>query len=272
MPVLGGSTPTVSVNVPVPTPVAPPKSRTPVSFGPPPQAPQPVPAQPILQPQQPVPGPRAIIFPWSPSPKKMSRLPRKVVRYAAPPEQSQLSRRSSTLSKKVIRYGSHDSLPGLLKSARSDPYDTTVHGAIADALDEAHPGNHIGELIRRQYGLGQHTKPQRNHYTFPFNHGADEPTMGVPIGNDGPFQLTLDHGQNGVGNSGAPPKWIVTADTRLTGPGTMTSYTFEFPHEEAHLIPQMFPGAAEHVSGNTGLHPNYRNAEAEAFNADMGNE
>ncbi len=35
--------------------------------------------------------------------------------------------------------------------------------------------------------------------------------------------------------------------SRLPG-STDSAYTFEFPHEQAHLIPQMFPAASPHIS------------------------
>ncbi len=172
---------------------------------------------------------------------------------------------SPTLPKKVIRFGAHDSLPSLLKVARQTPHDATLHGAIADALDEAHPGNKVGELIRRQYGLGQHAgNGELGNLYYNGHQELNRRLMGgaADIGTDGPFNIVLRHHGNTNDN-----RWVVHAISRL--PGSRDSgYTFEFPHSEAHLIPQMFPGAAEHIDPE---HPHpwgdiQRETEANEFN------
>ena len=161
----------------------------------------------------------------------------------------------------VFNYGIGSSdLAQLLKRARSDPYDPTLHGAIADALDEAHPGNQISGLIRRQYGMGEHGGQGEldNLWHDPMYAGYDNthPYM-AHLGRHGPFNLYLGH-------EGTPPhtddenddvgdtqRWILRAASRLPGSNDV-AYNFEFPHEEAHHIPALFPAAEDHISPHTG--------------------
>ena len=88
---------------------------------------------------------------------------------------------------------SADSVRPLLKAVRENPEEVTAHAALADALDEEHPGNKVGELIREQYGLGQHAekgpKGEQNLYENPFynSHDTDHHLYHAAIGRDGRF-------------------------------------------------------------------------------------
>ncbi len=78
---------------------------------------------------------------------------------AVPEESSQdsrYSRQETPYARKKPPQGPRGSanLAALLSAARSDPYNTNLHGAIADALDEEHPGSPIPDLIRSEYGHG----------------------------------------------------------------------------------------------------------------------
>lgn len=183
---------------------------------------------------------------------KLSRLPRRVVRYSA---------------------GQGD-LTNLMKRVRQDPYDVNLHGAVADALDETHPGNMVSELIRRQFGHGQYggQGERSNDWYEPVNNAWDGTFYGhARLGAHGPFNLYLGH----EGGPEQTQKWVVHAVSRLPG-SRDTGYSFEFPHEEAHLIPQMFPAASAHINANElrgdmthGGRHNYRNAEARDFDTRM---
>lgn len=192
----------------------------------------------------------------------------------------------------VRRYAAGQSdLAGLLRAARSDPYDATRHGVIADALDEAHPGNQIAELIREQYGMGQHAdKGAKNNLWYePFENSWDGTfPYAARLGTHGPFDLYLRH-EGGtapfagtrVHMAGESPnaRWVLHAVSRLRG-SRDSGYTFEFPHEEVHRIPQMFPAATAHINPvdrvATGHWPaiarDERNEEAQNFDDRMDEE
>lgn len=200
-----------------------------------------------------------------------------------PVEPTPMSRNRSTLPKKVVRFSADDSLPGLLRAARQNPHEATLHGAIADALDEAHPGNHVAELIRRQYGLGQHAGngPREVVHHYPFGTRSSELTLHgtAPIGDDGPFDLSLgheaEHRSTGAEYPTSMHRWVVHAVSRLPG-SQETGYSFEFPHSEAWTIPDMFPGASAHIHSSPvrgsmthGSPEAYRDHEAQIFNDRM---
>lgn len=193
--------------------------------------------------------------------------------------------------REVVKYSAADSLPLLLKSARENPEDINTHGAIADALDETHPGNKIADLIREQFGLGVHAGkgPKGSLYQEPFynSHDTDHHLFHAPIGSDGPFKLFLGHDgpvdfdgedyhtgwehASGGGQREHNPhpqgfsheewnrgwreywdrkpesRWYVRAMSKF--PATADcGYTFEFPHDQAHLIPNLFPKALDHIN------------------------
>lgn len=204
-----------------------------------------------------------------------------------PKKPTALSRRKVVVEG-VKRYSAGKSdLARLLKATRRDSYNPALHGAIADELDDAHPGSKVAGLIRRQYGLGEHGGQGERDYNWyePFTNawtGGAVPHS-VHIGTDGPFNLHLRH--EGGEAQGENQRWVVHAVSRLPGSND-SGYSFEFPHEEAHLIPQMFPAAAAHISphprttglgGNTTSSldfnlPEYqrsRNAEASRFDDRM---
>lgn len=169
--------------------------------------------------------------------------------YQPPPEPTALSRRKVVVEG-VKRYSAGASdLARLLKEARRDSYNPALHGGIADELDDAHPGNKVAGLIRRQYGLGEHDGQGERDYNWyePFTNawtGGAVPHA-AHIGTDGPFNLHLRH--EGGEAQGENQRWVVHAVSRLPGSND-SGYAFEFPHEEAHLIPQMFPAAAAHIN------------------------
>lgn len=115
-------------------------------------------------------------------------------------ESSHLSRR-----RLVVRYSATPAdLAGLLRAARENPDEPTGHAVIADALDEAYPGNKVADLIRRQYGFGAYGGqggretvgefgPFYNSWdgTFPYH---------ARLGRHGPFDLYLAH-------EGDPPSY-----------------------------------------------------------------
>lgn len=156
------------------------------------------------------------------------------------------------------RYGSD--LRALLKQARANPDDTNLHGVIADALDEAHPGHPVADLIRKQFGYGpyggQGEKDNLWHSAVE-NPGAGPFPHTAHLGTHGPFDIRLGHespmGVDGNGhlsdNQQHNARWVVHAVSWLPGSSGFR-YNFEFPHEEAHLIPQMFPPAREYIAAN----------------------
>lgn len=160
---------------------------------------------------------------------------------------------------------SSSTLAALLKQARVDPENTAGHGMIADQLDEEHPGNKISELIRKQYGLGEHggRGSQEPLYHDPFYAGYDGThPYAARIGRHGPFDLYLLHDELGrdssnpsLGNptGGNHPRWVLRAASRLPGSNDV-SYNFEIPHERAHEIPQMFPAVAQQGHINPAPH------------------
>ncbi len=184
-------------------------------------------------------------------------------------------------ARKTFAEGTSD-LGSLLASARANPHDAHLHGAIADALDEAHPGNKVSDLIRRQYGQGQYGGQgvQPDVYTAPF---GEFPTTGrnsatrrsAALGNDGPFQVVLRHHHLPVDRGGTgEERWAVHALMPADEAGHRVGYTFEFPHERAHEIPQMFPGtrAENFISGIETKSPEDRAREAELFATHMAHE
>lgn len=145
-------------------------------------------------------------------------------------------------------------LKALFKEARSNPYDHTLHGAIADALEEHH-GGPLPDLIRKQFGLGQHSEPSQNLWHEPVQNAWDGTfPYAARLGSHGPFSLYLAHeGQSSDRfdpAAGSNQRWVVHAVSRLPGSKDF-GYSFEFPHSEAHLIPQLFPAAAKHIDSNT---------------------
>lgn len=165
-------------------------------------------------------------------------------------------RKMSRIAGQVKRYAETSTdLAALLARARSDPYDPTLHGAIADALEEHMPGNKLSDLIRRQYGQGQYggRGEANNLWHEPFYAGYDGThPYAARLGRHGPFDLYLLHEGGGTdfhNDESANPnqRWILRAASRLRGSND-TAYNFEFPHEEAHLIPQMFPHASNYIS------------------------
>lgn len=183
------------------------------------------------------------------APEQLSRAVSAVRRYAAGPDRD---------------------LVNLFKQARENPYDETLHGAIADRIEETDPNSPFPELIRRQFGLGQHTEPRDNLYRDPFYNSWDGTfPYTARLGKHGPFNLYLGH----EGGPQQNQRWVVHAVAAVNrNPAHDDSgYTFEFPHEEAHLIPQMFPGAAEHIDPT---HPHpwgdiQRESEAQEFGERM---
>ncbi len=245
--------------------------------------------KPPAQPQQAAPAPQ------QPAPRPAPRTPQR----SQPQSQGQQQEQWSSLilpytpptrrMARPRRYSQPTTLASLLKEARENPDEPTIHGAIADAMEESYPDSPIPELIRRQYGLGQHAESGSKaddtiwHSTF---YGLYPNTPNrirtVSLGTDGPFEIHLGHSPN-MGTSPSwernHPRWVVHAVSTL--PGTENrGYSFEFPHSQAHLIPQMFPKAASHIHpGTHGIvqrgkkwvqgmphDENYRNQEANNFN------
>lgn len=154
-------------------------------------------------------------------------------------------------------YADRHDLRAMLKALRSDPYDTQLHGVLADALEEAH-GSPLADLIRRTYGLGPHAEngPRDNLYHDPFYNAYDgtHPYF-TELGDHGPFRVYLGHERPGDSTAGGPDaahasgntRWVIRAIDRRTAD---SGYNFEVPHEEAHVIPQIFPAAAGHIDPN----------------------
>ncbi len=142
-------------------------------------------------------------------------------------------------------------LTALLKNLRQNPYESSAHGVFADALEEAYPDSPVPEMIRRKYGQGQHTEDDSNNFLWwePFYNSWDGTFPYTShVGTHGPFDVRLAHegAPDSHGGEGSNQRWLVHLVSRL--PGSRDSgYTFEFPHEEAHLIPQLFPGASRHI-------------------------
>lgn len=161
----------------------------------------------------------------------------------------------SRMASQVKKYAeSSTDLAALLRRARSDPYDATLHGAIADALDEHAPGNKIADLIRRQYGLGQYggQGEANNLWHDPFYAGYDNThPYAARLGRHGPFDLYLLHewAANHASSGGPSPndRWVLRAMSRLPG-SRDAGYNFEVPHEQAYEIPAMFPPASAHIN------------------------
>jgi hypothetical protein len=243
-----------------------------------------------------------------------------------PPSSPQEKLSRKRLPVKVIKFSTHSpELAGLLKEARSNPEDTTLHGAIADKLEEMMPDSPLHDLIRQQYGLGQYGGqgekestgefgPFYNSWdgTFPFH---------ARLGQHGPFNLYLthegeaaphdgewyhtgwEHASNGMdegdypghihdlaefrrgmheyhnGRAENPQKWVVRAVSRMKGSND-SGYNFEFPHEEAHKIPQMFPKAKKYINpsnwtahrSTAGKAAGFRQEESRRFGVQMQQE
>ncbi len=286
MPVISSGTPTVSVQVPVPTPVQS-KPKSPVNFGgdeapQPQQVPGPTGVPPAPRPKRQLTG---VVLPWSPPPKQMKRLPVKRVRYEKVKDVVNpspiLPKKLRRLPVKVVRYSAGTSdVQALLKNLRSHPYDTTQHGVLADALDEAYPGNRVAELIREQYGLGEHggkgEKETHSAYAPFYNSFDGEFPYHARLGTHGPFNLFLGHEDLGdPGSSEERPRWLLRAVSRFKDSND-SGYTFEIPHEEAHRIPQMFPAAQKHIDPSPpppAFNPvGVRNYEARKFEDAMDRE
>jgi uncharacterized protein (TIGR02996 family) len=161
---------------------------------------------------------------------------------------------------KLSRYGRTDyadvnDLRSMLTQIRSDPYDTNLQAVFADALEEA-DGGPVADLIRRQHGVGAHTEhgPRDNLWEDPAGNSYDgtHPYY-AQLGTVGPFDVYLGHERPGDNSGGREStgnhRWIVRAASRLGG-SRDTAFNFEFPHTEAHLIPQMFPEAAKIIDPN----------------------
>lgn len=139
-------------------------------------------------------------------------------------------------------------LVGLFRRMRENPYDETGHLVAADAIEELHPDSPIPALIRRQFDTSGDRpdnlwyEPVENSWdgTFPYT---------ARLGRHGPFNVYLGHEGDppfpGM-SQGSNQRWIVHAVSNLPGSRDF-GYTFEFPHERAHEIPQMFPAAARHI-------------------------
>jgi hypothetical protein len=134
----------------------------------------------------------------------------------------------------------------MLRRLRTNPYEDVAHGAFADALEETHPGTPLAPLIRAMYGFDPSGERRENNRYDPFYNSWDGTfPYFAPIGTHGPFRLFLGH-EGTPEHQGEHQRWVVHAVSRF--PETRDSgYTLEFPHEEAHLIPAMFPGAAQHI-------------------------
>jgi uncharacterized protein (TIGR02996 family) len=147
-------------------------------------------------------------------------------------------------------------LAALFRAARENPHEHTAHGVIADKLEELYPDSPIPNLIREQFGFAT-GEPKDNLWYEPVENSWDGTFPHTArLGQHGPFQLYLGHESppyeprdlapgrmnTGSGNS----RWILHAVSTLPGSRDF-GYTFEFPHEEAHRIPQMFPAAASYI-------------------------
>ncbi len=172
-------------------------------------------------------------------------------------------------------YADMRTIRALLKAVRENPYEETLHGELADALEELHPDSPFPELIRRQFGLGQHAEngPRDNLWHDPVQNSWDGTFPYTSrLGKHGPFNLYLGHEEpndyrHGLFNGeNSNARWVVHAvsphpETRDTG------FSFEFPHEEAHMIPQMFPKAGFHIrTSPENITPENQQQDAERFN------
>lgn len=188
---------------------------------------------------------------------------------------------------RVSRYGAgHGDLRSLLKAARENPHDETVHHAVADALDEVHPGHPVAALLRRQFGLGEHggSGPRDNLWYEPVENSWDGSfPYAARLGKDAHFGYYLRHespqssGVNPI-TSGANDRWVLHAVSQHPGSKDF-GYSFEFGHDEAHQIPRLLPSASAHIEPNEmrgdfthGGRHNYRDAEAGSFDAAMDRE
>lgn len=144
-----------------------------------------------------------------------------------------------------------DTLQGLLRAARENPYDANQHGVIADALQELMPDSPVPEMIRKQYGVGNYggQGEQGNawHPEFESSYDGTHPYF-APIGDHGPFKVYLGH-EGTAQHQGPNQRWIVRLMSNLSG-SRDSGYNFEFSHDQAHLIPLMFPGARLHISSD----------------------
>ncbi len=197
-----------------------------------------------------------------------------------PEEKERILKPPEKMSRSVRRYAVNNvtprrysatptSLVGLFRAAREDPYNNTRHAVIADALDEAYPGNHISGLIRRQFGFGEHGgEGERNNDYYPKVENSWYGTFpyAAHLGQHGPFDVYLRH----EGRQEQMQRWVVHAVARTHRNRAYNDfgYTFEFPHEEAHLIPRMFPGASTMISDQEGGDIS-RDREAQIFDDKM---
>lgn len=146
----------------------------------------------------------------------------------------------------ALSESSSSNLHQLFKQARENPHDDTLHGALADALEEEHAGSPVPDLIRKQFGLGQYTEPANNLWHEPVENSWDGTfPYAARLGKHGPFDLYLAHEGNHE-TQGENQRWVVHAVSNLKGSNDF-GYSFEFPHEQAHLIPRYFPTASQHI-------------------------
>ena len=154
-------------------------------------------------------------------------------------------------------------LRNLFRAVRENPYDETLHAALADALQELYPDSPIHDLIRQKFSIGPHTgKDRQKNLWYPeFENSWDGSfPYTARLGRHGPFNLYLGHEGSPELYQGVNQRWIVHAVSRF--PETRdTGYTFEFPHEQAHLIPQMFPTAGDHIDPHRGTRRVYGSDE-----------
>jgi hypothetical protein len=162
----------------------------------------------------------------------------------------------------VKRYAMSNNLQSLFRAAHSNPYDETLHGAIADAIEEEHPGSPFPEMIRKHYGSLNPTGEGANNLWYPEFENSWDGTFPYTarLGEHGPFQLYLGHEHPGGGlqawtpsNPDSNARWILHAIAQPRR-GDFVGYTFETGHENAHEIPRMFPAAERYISPNRGRH------------------
>lgn len=143
-------------------------------------------------------------------------------------------------------------LRAMFLQARQNPYGGS-HGYVADAIDDEYPDHPVADLIRQKFGHGPYEgqdtsndfmwyEPVQNSWdgTFPYT---------ARLGTHGPFDVYLGH-EGTPEQQGENQRWIVHAVARTTPHDHMNDfgYTFEFPHDQAHLIPRMFPAARQHIA------------------------
>lgn len=171
-----------------------------------------------------------------------------------PPLPETGARYHPTPIKEPMRY-STDDLRALLAQARQDPHNEGLHGIVADALDEAHPGHPVAELIRKQFGHGPYSGQERpnNLWHVPVENSWDGTfPYTADLGRHGPFNIRLAHegaerpdGSRDDSNA----RWTVHAVSNQPGSQDF-GYNFEFPYHQAYLIPAMFREAGKYIASD----------------------